>query len=319
MTTTTIEARAAAHPFLKGLESKWLSTVIAGAKERLFEPGTAIIRSGEPAYELHLIEQGRVAVEAHSSKGGDVCIQTIGPGDVLGWSWLFAPFSWHLQAKAIERTKTIALDGGHLLVRCENDHEIGYEIMRRVTAIVIERLQATRKKLVEIIAQKGTATTAKTPERGAKETGMEIKDHPFLAGLRPDQIARLSQFAMPVQFSPGQVIFRTGDPANRFYLIQRGKVALESLGKNGPAQIQTLDAGDVLGWSWMFEPYKWQFEAKALEPTSAIFLYGTQLREHCEADPDFGYELMKRCTRTSIGRLQAATQHLLELDSANPK
>jgi CRP/FNR family cyclic AMP-dependent transcriptional regulator len=317
MTMTTFEARVAAHPFLKGLEPKWLATVTVGAKERVFEPGAAIIRPGEPANELHLIEQGRIAVEAHSSKGGDVCIQTIGSGDVLGWSWLFAPFSWHLQAKAVERTKTIALDGGHLLVRSESDHELGYEIMRRVTAIVIERLQATRKRLVKVMAQQGTATTLKAPEPAVKQAGTEIKDHPFLAGLKPDQIARLSQFAMPVQFSPGEVIFRTGDPANRFYLIQRGKVALESRGKNGPTQIQTLGAGDVLGWSWMFEPYKWQFEAKALEPTSAIFLYGTQLREQCEAGPDFGYELMKRCTQISIGRLQAATQRLLELDSAN--
>jgi CRP/FNR family cyclic AMP-dependent transcriptional regulator len=88
---------------------------------------------------------------------------------------------------------------------------------------------------------------------------------------------------------------------------------LQAAGDKQPTEIQTLGAGDVLGWSWMFEPYKWQFEATAIEPTSAIFLYGTQLREQCEIDPEFGYELMKRCIRICIGRLQAAVQRLLDL------
>jgi CRP-like cAMP-binding protein len=296
-----------------------LATVTAGAKERVFEPGAAILRSGEPASEFHLVQEGKIAVEACSPKGSSVCIQTISAGDVLGWSWLFAPFSWHLRATAVERTKTIALDGGRLLARCENDHELGYEIMERVTSVVIQRLQATRKKLVELMAPCPAAMTLKGPAPIVKPTSAKIEDHPFLAGLKPTQIERLSRFAMPVQFGPERVIFKAGDPANRFYLIQRGKVVLESLGDNGPASIQTLGPGDVLGWSWLFEPYHWQFQARAIELTTAIFLYGTQLRKECEADPNFGYELMKRCTQVSITRLQAVIQQLLELPQPAPQ
>jgi CRP/FNR family cyclic AMP-dependent transcriptional regulator len=319
MTTMTIETQAAEHPFLRGLDPKWLATVTADAREKVFEPGATILRTGQPANEIYLIEEGEVAIEVHDSKDRNVHIQTIGAGDVLGWSWLFAPFSWHLQAKALELTKAIALDGGHLLVRAETDHELGYEIMQRVTAIAIERLQATRKKLVEVMAQRRTPEPSKPTEPTTNETGPELKDHPFLSGLKPAQIRRLSEFAMPVQFPEGEVIFRTGDPANRFYLIQRGKVSLQAAGDKQPTEIQTLGAGDVLGWSWMFEPYKWQFEATAIEPTSAIFLYGTQLREQCEADADLGYELMKRCTRICIVRLQAAVQRLLELVGSNAR
>jgi CRP/FNR family transcriptional regulator, cyclic AMP receptor protein len=75
-------------------------------------------------------------------------VQTIGAGNVLGWSWLFAPFMWRLQAQAVERTRVICLDGAHVLVQCENDPKIGYEIMKRVSQVVIERLHslATQNK-----------------------------------------------------------------------------------------------------------------------------------------------------------------------------
>ena len=76
--------------------------------------------------------------------------------------------------------------------------------------------------------------------------------------------------------------------------------------------IQTLTAGHVLGWSWLFPPYYWHFDARALEPTRAIFFYGTRLREECEQDPDLGYALMKRVTQVLINRLQATRRQILD-------
>ncbi len=115
-------------------------------------------------------------------------------------------------------------------------------------------------------------------------------------------------------FEAGELIFREGDPANRFYLIQEGKVALESE-KTGqrPVLIQTLGVGEVLGWSWLFPPYYWHFNARALEPTKAIFFYGTRLREQSEEDPVLGYELLKRMSHVVIQRLQATRQQLLKM------
>lgn len=111
------------------------------------------------------------------------------------------------------------------------------------------------------------------------------------------------------------MIFREGNLANRFYLLQRGKVILEAArAENSPVPIQIIGEGDVLGWSWLFSPFYWHFDARALEPTQSIFLYGTRLREQCETDRDFGYELMKRVCLVLIQRLQTTRKQLLELE-----
>ncbi|HZV34462.1 MAG TPA: cyclic nucleotide-binding domain-containing protein [Verrucomicrobiae bacterium] len=150
----------------------------------------------------------------------------------------------------------------------------------------------------------------------ASTAGVEtlLRQHPFLKGLTPHQIRLLTDCAMVTHFSPGELIFREGDPANRFYLIHEGKVALESPGgENGSIFIQNVGAGEVLGWSWLFPPYYWHFDARAIEPTQAVFLYGTPLREECETDHDLGYELVMRMAEVMMKRLQATRRQLLDL------
>jgi CRP/FNR family cyclic AMP-dependent transcriptional regulator len=138
--------------------------------------------------------------------------------------------------------------------------------------------------------------------------------HPFLAGMNPKQLALLTDCAISVQFKKGQTILREGDLANRFYLMESGKVVLESgEGFGEPVIIETIGAGDLLGWSWMFPPYTWHFTARAAEPTRAIFFYGTILREYCERDHSLGYELFKRITPIVMKRLQAARRKMLSL------
>lgn len=140
-----------------------------------------------------------------------------------------------------------------------------------------------------------------------------IRTHPFLEGMSPHQYRILSDCARQLDFRAGEVIFREGDPANRFYLIRKGKVALESHTlSRGIICVQTIGAGDVLGWSWLFPPYFWHFDARALEPTDALFLYGTPLRDECEVDHDLGYELMKRMAQVMMRRLQATRRQLLK-------
>jgi CRP-like cAMP-binding protein len=107
---------------------------------------------------------------------------------------------------------------------------------------------------------------------------------------------------------------REGEFANRFYLIESGKVALEAGSDFGePLVIETIGPGDLLGWSWMFPPYIWQFTARAVESTMAIFFYGTILREYCEKDHSLGYELFKRMSAVMIKRLQAARKQMLSV------
>jgi CRP-like cAMP-binding protein len=135
------------HPFFTGMRPQYLDILAASATEVKFAAGQIIFREDEPASQFYLIGKGRVCLEAHEVADGTVPIQTVGPGEVLGWSWLFPPFAWHVQARAIEPVEAVVLDGAHLLVTAEKDKTFGYELMKRVCQVVIHRLQATRKRL----------------------------------------------------------------------------------------------------------------------------------------------------------------------------
>ncbi len=145
----------------------------------------------------------------------------------------------------------------------------------------------------------------------------KLVDHPFLRGLEAAQLQVLSANAMPVDIPAGEVIFREGDSANRFYLIHSGEIVLES--QDTPdrrtAVIDTIGAGDVLGWSWMFPPYYWHFDARATKPTKATFFYATRLREACDADSKLAYALATRVAEVVIKRLQATRRKLLHQSS----
>jgi len=117
---------------------------------------------------------------------------------------------------------------------------------------------------------------------------------------------------MPTGFDAGQLIFREGEIANRFYLILAGQVQLEAEAADRPGVlVEYVGAGDILGWSWLFPPYTWNFTARTVEPVRAIFFYGTWLRDRCEAEPAFGFDLMKRTAAVAIRRLQATRRQLV--------
>lgn len=138
---------------------------------------------------------------------------------------------------------------------------------------------------------------------------------PFLKGLPKHQLEMLSNNAMEVEFPTGKLLFNEGLAANRFYIILEGEVALEAAAKkerDQPELIQTIKAGEVLGWSWLFPPYNWHFDARAVKPTRAIIFFATTLRELCETDQALGYQLLKRVTKVVIERLQSTRIQLLK-------
>jgi len=144
--------------------------------------------------------------------------------------------------------------------------------------------------------------------------GTRVALHPFLAGMKHSQLTLLTDCAVARHFNTGQMILREEEFANGFYLIETGRVALESeAGFAESILIQTIGAGDLLGWSWMFPPYVWKFTARAIEPTTALFFYAAILREYCEKDHSLGYELLKRISAVMVKRLQAAHQQMLSL------
>ncbi len=155
-----------------------------------------------------------------------------------------------------------------------------------------------------------TVTPGNEDTKGAEAA--DWRSHPFVRGMSADPLATLTACAMPTSFEANQLIFREGEIANRFYLLLQGRVQLEAEAPDRPAvPVDQLGAGDVLGWSWLFPPYTWNFTARTIEPVKAIFFYGTWLRERSETDPVLGYELMKRTAVVLMRRLQATRQQLV--------
>jgi CRP/FNR family cyclic AMP-dependent transcriptional regulator len=146
------------------------------------------------------------------------------------------------------------------------------------------------------------------------QTNLSILEaQPFLKGMTTPQLELLADGAWPAEFKTGERIFNEGGAANRFYLILEGQVDLESPVLDGGAvHIQTLGPGDLLGWSWLFPPHHWQFDARAATPTRAICLYGANLRKLCDENHDLGYELMKRVAEIVIKRLQATRRQFVK-------
>lgn len=156
--------------------------------------------------------------------------------------------------------------------------------------------------------------TGQGTEGGPLSTRVSL--HPFLAGMNHTQLTLLTDCAVARHFSATQTILHQREFANGFYLIETGKVAIESVASPGKSiPLQTLGPGDLLGWSWMFPPYVWQFTARAVEPCTALFFYAAILREYCEKDHSLGYELLKRISAVMVSRLQAAHDRMVSIDS----
>jgi CRP/FNR family cyclic AMP-dependent transcriptional regulator len=141
-----------------------------------------------------------------------------------------------------------------------------------------------------------------------------VTESPIFDGLRHEQLELIAGCAWNVGFSAGERLFREGDPADTFYLVRRGRVALSTHAPaRGDVVIETLDPGEVVGWSWIFPPYVWHFDARALDDVRAVAFDGACLRDKCESDPALGYELMRRFAGVMIDRLLHTRLRLLDL------
>ncbi len=140
-----------------------------------------------------------------------------------------------------------------------------------------------------------------------------VAAHPFLAGLSEHQIQILADCAELARFDGDQMLFRAGDPAKGFYLLESGSIAVEGGPDDHPVMIDTVRAGEPLGWSWIFEPYVCEYAARALEPTTAIYFDAIRLAEHRGGDLTLGHELFKRMSQVMVRRLNAARARVVEI------
>jgi CRP-like cAMP-binding protein len=141
-----------------------------------------------------------------------------------------------------------------------------------------------------------------------------LRQFPFFEGLKPEYLALIAGCAQNVHFTPGAYLLREGEPADRFFAIRKGSVAVETyVPSRGPFVLQTMGDGEILGWSWLFPPYVYQFDARARTEVSATAFDGACLRGKCDADPALGYEFMKRLARAVSSRLEATRRQLLDV------
>lgn len=144
-----IEKLVAEHPFFSDLEPADRELVSGCGRNVVFEAGEYLTREGEEAGCFYLVRHGRVSIELHVPAGGAAVIQTAGEGDVVGVSWLFDP-RWNFDVRAIEQTRALHFDTTCLKKKCEDDPRFGYLIMRKFSALVMDRLHATRLRLLDL-------------------------------------------------------------------------------------------------------------------------------------------------------------------------
>jgi len=141
-----------------------------------------------------------------------------------------------------------------------------------------------------------------------------LQQHPFLKPFAPEHVKLIVGCASNVVFKPEEFLFREGDAADTFYIIREGRVVIETYApQKGAIAIQTREAGEVAGWSWLVPPYRWHFDARATELTRAIALDGKCLRDKCETDHSLGYAMMKAFTMVIAERLEATRLQLMDV------
>lgn len=147
----TIRELLVAHAFANELDPEQIDLLAGIAEPHNFAAGEFLTRMGKPANQCFLICKGQVSVELYQPGRGSRSVETLSPTDsVLGWSWLVTPYTWCFDSRAIEPTETLALDTKMLRDACEEDHEFGYQILKRFTTVFAERLRATRLQLTDM-------------------------------------------------------------------------------------------------------------------------------------------------------------------------
>jgi CRP/FNR family cyclic AMP-dependent transcriptional regulator len=146
----TLERIIAEHPFFVGLDESFTNLMVGCASNVRFKTGTYILKEGDLANTFYLIREGKVALEVVAPQHKPIIVSTLSVGEVLGWSWLLPPYRWKFHGRAVDDVRAIALDGKCLRTKCEENHDLGYEILKRFAHIMTQRLEQTRLQLLDV-------------------------------------------------------------------------------------------------------------------------------------------------------------------------
>ena len=138
----------AVHPFLHGMSREQLAPLSEAATDVRFPARHRLFEDGGHAARFWLIQSGYVALDMHVPGEGRVRVETIGMGELVGWSWLFPPYTWAFGAVTVSPVEAFEFDGRAVRACCEADPELGYELTRRLARVIAQRLQATRVRLI---------------------------------------------------------------------------------------------------------------------------------------------------------------------------
>lgn len=148
----TLEHIIGEHPFFIGLDPQYFGLVVGCASNVRFRAGEYMLKEGTEANAFYLIRAGKISLELCSPQHKPIIIGTLGEGEILGWSWLVPPYRTKFDARTTQDTRAIALDGKCLRTKCEQNHDLGYELLKRAAAILSERLECTRFQLLDVYA-----------------------------------------------------------------------------------------------------------------------------------------------------------------------
>ncbi len=149
MNDTTTGALLRANPFFSQMPDAYTDYLAEHARKRTLRAGEAVFTQGDPAKHFYLLLDGQVDVEVPAIMGPSLAIQNLGPGQVLGWSWLISPYEWDFQAQAVTDAELLEFDGATILAHCEADNSFGYELLKRFTELMSERLHAARRRMMD--------------------------------------------------------------------------------------------------------------------------------------------------------------------------
>jgi CRP-like cAMP-binding protein len=142
----------AEHPFCKGLESYYVELLAGCASNVYLQTGQHLFREGGEANHFYLIREGRIALEVFAPSREPIVTEAVHAGEVLGWSWLVPPYRWHFDARVVEPVRALAVQGKCLRAKCEKNHDLGYELLKRVVDIVGRRVESTRLRMLDLYA-----------------------------------------------------------------------------------------------------------------------------------------------------------------------
>jgi CRP-like cAMP-binding protein len=152
----TLDALIVESPVFRGLDQEELELIAGCGSNVVFAAGERLFREGDPADTFFLVRHGVVALDTDVPNRPDVTVETVGPGEIVGWSWLLEPHRWHFTGRAVELVRAVQFDGVCLRKKCEEDPVLGYDLLTRFAQVLVNRLQATRLQLMDVYGRGGS-------------------------------------------------------------------------------------------------------------------------------------------------------------------